>query len=140
MEPGRRRGGTGARWLIVAALAAGLATGWLNCADRPLWQRLTDDGRFLVRATAIACEGGQTSYNVVVEEQKPDGGGKVRAIWRSFGSPVPDGVDHRPPATFAIRAHDGSPARLPVPPAEVTLEGKDLAPSRMWSFHLGRAI
>ena len=30
--------------------------------------------------------------------------------------------------------------RFGAPPAEVTLEGKDLAPSRMWSFHAGRPI
>ena len=123
---------------IGLSFAAGMVTGWLDCEERPLWQQPTADGRFLVRATSIACGGGETTYNVLVEERKADGGGKVRAIWRSFAAPVPEAVDYRPPGTFVVRAHDGTPARAPVAPAEVTLEGRDLAPSRMWSFHRGR--
>jgi hypothetical protein len=123
--------------LVCAFFAAGVATGWFECKEAPLWQKLTGDGRFLARVTSIDCSG-EIAYNVLVEEQKPEGGGKVRAIWRSFGAPVPDAVDYRPPATFIVRAHDGTAARAPVAPAEVTLEGPDLTPSRMWSFHRGK--
>ena len=125
---------------ILVALAAGLVTGWLECAEHPLWQEPTADGRFMVRATSIACSGGGSSYNILVEEQKPDGSGKVRAIWRSFAAPVPTSVDYRPPASFTVHAHDGTPARVPVPPVDVILEGRDLTPSRMWSFHRGSPI
>ena len=126
---------------ILLSLAAGLATGWLGCTEQPLWRSPTADGRFVVGATSIACAGGATAYNILVEEVKPDGtAGKVRAIWRSLGGPVPVAVDHVPPATFVVRGHDGSAERLPVAPAEVTLEGAALTPSRMWSFHHGRPI
>ncbi len=124
---------------IALSFAAGIVTGWLGCEEQPLWQQATGDGRFLVRATSIACGSGETAYNLLVEEQKAEGGGKVRAIWRSFAAPVPQSVEYRPPATFIVRAHDGTPARTPVAPAEVTLEGRDLTPSRMWSFHRGRS-
>lgn len=126
---------------IVAAFAAGLASGWLGCTERTLWRSPTGDGRFVLQADAIDCKGAATSYNLLVEEVRADGsGGKVRAIWRSRGSPVPVGVDYEPPASFTVRAHDGSPRATPVPPARVTLEGSGLTPTPMWSFDRGKPI
>lgn len=126
---------------IVAAFAAGLASGWLGCTERTLWRSPTGDGRFVLQADAIACEGAATSYNLLVEEVKADGsGGRVRAIWRSRGSPVPVAVDYEPPASFTVRAHDGSATETPVPPARVTLEGSGLTPTPMWSFDRGKPI
>lgn len=124
---------------VVAALAAGVTAGWLGCAERSLWRSPTPDGRFIVTASAIACTGADTGYNVLVEEVKADGTiGKTRAIWRSLGGPVPVAVDHAPPATFTVRAQDEAGAA--VAPAEVTLEGSGLTPSRMWSFRDGTAM
>ncbi len=54
--------------------------------------------------------------------------------------PVPVAVDYAPPASFTVRAHDGTPAEAPVPPARVTLEGRDRTPSPMWSFDRGKPI
>lgn len=125
---------------ILAALAAGLVSGWSGCAEHPLWRQPTGDGRFIVTATSLACAGADTGYNILVEEVRPDGSpGKVRAIWRSLGSPVPVAVDHVPPATFTVRAHDGTAEQRPVAPVDVTLEGSALTPSRMWSFRHGKA-
>ncbi|MGE0719688.1 MAG: hypothetical protein AB7P02_29865, partial [Alphaproteobacteria bacterium] len=117
----------------------GVLGGQIGCAEHELWRRPTPDGTFDTAATSIACAGGLVTYNVVVQERKPEGPGKLRAIWRSLGSPVPVAVDHLPPAGFVVRAHDGTPEARPVAPAVVTLEGKDLTPSRMWSFVRGRA-
>ncbi|MCC7271470.1 MAG: hypothetical protein IT561_02300 [Alphaproteobacteria bacterium] len=124
--------------VVGVILAGGMLAGRLGCEERTLWRRSTDDGAFDTAAASIACAGGVVTYNVTVEERRPDGRGKVRAIWRSLESPVPVAIDHVPPARFVVRAHDGSPEARPVPPAAVVLEGGDLTPTPMWSFVRGR--
>lgn len=125
--------------ILVLSFAGAIVVGWLGCEESTLWERTTGDGRFVTVITRIRCTGASgDSYNVLVVEQRPGGAGRTRAIWRSLAAPVPVAVEHAPPATFTVRAHDGSEGENPVPPASVTLEGDDLTPSRVWSFARGR--
>ena len=124
---------------VLALAAAAAITGRLGCEERETWRGTSPDDRFAMAIQAIECgSSGPRTYNVVVVERRADGPGKVRAIWRSLEAPVPVAVTFAPPARFIVHAHDGTPAARPVDASEVTLVGKDLAPSRQWSFRRGQ--
>ncbi|MGE0726370.1 MAG: hypothetical protein AB7O45_18500 [Alphaproteobacteria bacterium] len=125
--------------VVLALFAAATITGRMDCTERETWRAPSGDGRFDMAIQAITCgEDGPRTYNVVVVERRPDGPGRVRAIWRSLEAPVPVAVTHARPARFIVHAHDGTPAARAVDSVEVTLEGKDLTPSRQWSFRRGQ--